>query len=70
MDAPSAADIANLVTARSNLYAALASHGHKRSYSIDGQQVSYGDLWDRIKQLNEAIQQAQGPFELVDRGVT
>ena len=63
-------DLENLTTARSNLYAALAEHGHKRSYTIDGQTVSNGDLWDRIAKLDEAIAGAQGPVEVVDQGVT
>lgn len=63
-------DLENLQTARSNLYAALAEHGHKRNYVIDGQTVSNGELWDRIEKLDKAIAAAQGPFEDLVQGVT
>lgn len=65
-----ATDLELLQTAKSNLLSALATHGHKRSYNIDGQQVSYSDLWDRLEKLDKAIASAQGPFEIADQGVT
>lgn len=61
-------DLENLQTARSNLYAALASHGHKRNYSIDGQSFTNGELWDRIAKLDAAIAAAQGAQEVISEG--
>jgi hypothetical protein len=65
-----ATDIENMQTARSNLLAALALHGAKRNYSIDGQQVSSGELWDRLEKLNAALAGIQGPIEVIDQAVT
>lgn len=65
-----ATDLENLQTARSNLLEALALHGHKRTYMIDGQKVNNGELWDRLEKLNAAIAATQGPIEEVDEGVT
>lgn len=65
-----ATDLENLQTARSNLLAALATNGHKRDYTIDGQQVSNSELWDRLEKVNAQISAIEGPFELIDRGCT
>ena len=65
-----ATDLENLLTARANLYAALAEHGHKRNYSVDGQSVDTDSLWRRLKMLDDAIAAAGGPFEVIDRGIT
>lgn len=65
-----ATDLENLQAAKSNLLAALAQHGHKRNYSIDGQTVTYGELWDRIKKIDEAMASVQGPFEHASTGET
>ncbi len=60
----------NLITARETLAAALATGAGKPNYSIDGQQVSWGDLCDRLEKLDKAIAAAQGPVEVVDQAVT
>ena len=65
-----ATDLENLMTARSNLLEALAQHGHKRNYTVDGQTFDTGELWDRLKKMNEQIAAAGGQFEDVVQGVT
>jgi hypothetical protein len=65
-----ATDLENLQTAKSNLLARLAEVGHKRNYTIDGQTFDTGELWKRLKMIDEAIASSQGPFELIDRGNT
>ena len=59
-----ATDAENLAAAKSALLATLAANGHKPNYSIDGQSVSWGELWDRIKKIDEALAATEGPFEL------
>lgn len=58
-----ATDLENLTAARSALYAALAANAGAPNYSIDGQSVSIGELFDRIDKLNTAINVMQGPWE-------
>lgn len=65
-----ATDLELLTTARTNLLTALAEHGHKRNYSIDGQTFNTGELWDRLEKVNSQIAAIQGPFEDVTQGVT
>lgn len=65
-----ATDLENLQTAKSNLLAALAEHGHKRNYSIDGQSVTSGELWDRLAKIDAAMAAIQGPFEHSSEGQT
>ena len=59
-----ATDAENLAAAKSALLAALAKHGAKPNYSIDGQSVSWGELWDRIAKIDAALAATEGPFEL------
>lgn len=54
----------NLITARDNLAATLAEHGHKPDYSIDGQSVNWSELRKRLRDLNDDIAAAGGPFEV------
>jgi len=65
-----ATDLQNLVTARSALYAALATNAGKPNYNIDGQSFTWGELMDRIEKINAAIDQGQGPFEISTEGST
>ena len=58
-----ATDLDNLYAARSALYAALAANAGKRNYSVDGQSVSTGELFDRLEKLNKVIAAAEGPWE-------
>lgn len=59
-----ATDAENLAAAKSALLAALAEHGAKPNYSIDGQSVSWGELWDRLAKIDAALAATEGPFEL------
>ena len=59
----------NLVTARETLAAALAANAGRPNYSIDGQSVSWGELYDRIKKLDEAIATGQGPIEIASEHI-
>lgn len=59
----------NLTTARNALALALATGAAKPNYVIDGQSVSWGELCDRIKKLDEAIAVANGPWEIVTEGM-
>lgn len=54
----------NLITARDNLAAALAAGAGKANYSIDGQTVSYGELFDRWQKLEAMIASSSGPVEV------
>lgn len=53
----------NIITARNNLLAALAEHGHKRRIVIDGYSVDSGELWDRLAKLNAQLAAIEGPYE-------
>ena len=59
-----ASDIDNLLTARSALYAALASQAGKPNYTIDGQTVDRESIFRQIDYINAAINQAQGPVQV------
>ena len=65
-----ATDAENLATAKSALLAALAANGHKPNYSIDGQSVTWGELWDRIAKIDAALAAIQGPFEVATESYT
>lgn len=59
----------NLIAAREALAAALAANPTAVSYSIDGQSVSWGELWDRLAKMDAAIAAAQGPVQVDTHGV-
>ena len=59
-----ATDAENLATAKSALLAAIATGAGKPNYSIDGQSVTWGELFDRLAKINEALSAIGGPFEL------
>ena len=72
-------ELANLLTRRANVIAELAaltseSNGGKPSYSIDGQAVDHvayrKSLYDELRELNQQIALAQGPFEDRVQGAT
>ncbi len=53
----------DLKTARDTLAAALKDSAGKPNYSVDGQSVSWGELFDRLQKLNERIAEME-PFEV------
>ncbi len=55
---------------KSNLLDALLINGMKPNYMIDGQKVSWGEVYDRLAKIDAAIAALQGPIEEVDEGVT
>lgn len=59
-----ATDIDNLKAARTKILEALATNAGKPNYNIDGQQVSYDTLLDRLTKLNDMIAAFEGPFEV------
>lgn len=59
-----ATDLALLQQAKSALLAVLADKPGKPSYNIDGQAISWGELFDRIEKLDRAIERANGPYEV------
>ena len=67
---------ANLITAKEQVAARLVelSASPKPSYSVDGQSVSwesyFATLTNQLQALEQAIQRADGPFEVRTQGVT
>lgn len=59
-----ATDAENLAAAKSALLAALAANAGKPNYTIDGQSVTHGELFDRLAKIDEALAAIGGPFEL------
>ena len=57
-------DLENLQTARSAILTALAANAGKPNYSIDGQQVSYDSLLDRLAKIDALIAAQEGYFEV------
>ena len=52
----------DLKTARDTLATTLKDNAGKPNYSVDGQSVSWGELFDRLQKLNERIAEME-PFE-------
>lgn len=67
---------ANLITAKEQVAARLVelTASPKPSYSVDGQSVSwesyFATLTNQLQALEQAIQRADGPFEVRTQGVT
>jgi len=53
----------DLKSARDTLAAALKDNAGKPNYSVDGQSVSWGEMFDRLQKLNERIAEME-PFEV------
>lgn len=64
----------NLISRRDTIATELAAMTSKPSYSVDGQSVDHPGhrraLLDELKQLNELIILADGPFEVRTQGAT
>lgn len=66
----------NLQTALDNIAARLAdvTANPKPSYSVDGESVSWTEYFNALTQqqlaLEQALQRANGPFEVRSRGIT
>ncbi len=59
----------NLVTARDNLAAALATYAGRPNVNFEGESVDYGELFKRWQSLSEIIAQAGGPVEEETQGI-
>lgn len=59
-----ATDAQNLASAKSALLVALAANAGKPNYTIDGQTVTWGEMFDRLDKIDKALAATEGPFEL------
>lgn len=58
-----ATDLENLAAARTALLVALAANAGKPNVSLDGESISWGELFDRLGKIDAAMASIQGPFE-------
>lgn len=56
--------------AETALLTALAAGAGKPNYTINGQSVSWGELWDRLAKVQAAKAAINGPFEIESLGQT